>query len=271
MSEKMILKNHQLVDEKQAQVSINERGFLFGDGIFETCKIFNGKIYDYHAHEKRIQLGLKALKFTADIKNLQSDSLKLIAANNVKNGILKIMISRGIGSYGYLPTYESEALIIAETFANRELPQKIKLGVSKNIAPKSIAKTTNSIPYILTKIEAAERNYFDCVMLSEKKFIAETSSANIFWVKNGKVFTSAKSCGILVGTVRNKLLKLSPIKIFEKEAKITELKKADEIFLTNSAFLLAPVDEFLGRKLQRNLGNEFLELLKQDLEKQCRN
>lgn len=268
--QKLILKNHQLVAEKQAQFSINERGFLFGDGIFETCKIFNGKIYDYKAHEDRIKAGLKALKFSAEIKNLEKESLQLIAKNKIENGILKILISRGIGSLGYLPTYESKALIVAQTFEAREFPKKIALGISKITAPKAFAKTTNSLPYILAKIAAAEKKLFDCVMLSEKKFVAETSSANIFWVQNGKVFTPSKACGALLGTVRKKLLKLSPVKIFETEATIAALKKADEIFLTNSSFLVAPVDEFLGRKLQKNFGTEFKKLLQQDLEKQCK-
>ncbi|MBP7709896.1 MAG: aminotransferase class IV [Rickettsiales bacterium] len=267
--QKLILKNHQLVAEKQAQFSIDERGFLFGDGIFETCKIFNGKIYDYKAHEDRIEAGLKALKFSAEIKNLEKEALQLIAKNKIENGILKILISRGIGSAGYLPTYESKALIVAQTFAARELPKKITLGISKITAPKAFAKTTNSLPYILTKIEATEKKLFDCVMLSDKKFIAETSSANIFWVKNGKVFTASKSCGALLGTVRKKLLKISPVKIFETEATAAALKKADEIFLTNSSFLVLPVDEFLGRKLQKNFGNEFKKLLQQDVEKEC--
>jgi branched-subunit amino acid aminotransferase/4-amino-4-deoxychorismate lyase len=268
---KLILKNHQLIAETQVEVSVQERGFLFGDGIFETCKIFNGKIYDFAAHEARIKAGLKALKFSAEIENLEKETLNLIAKNKVQNGILKILISRGTGSLGYLPTYESKALVIAQTFEERQLPKKITLGISKITAPKSIAKTTNCLPYILAKIDAKEKNLFDCVMLSDKKFIAETSSANIFWVKNGRVFTPSKKCHMLLGTVRAKLLKISPMKIFETEAKISALKNADEIFLTNSSFLIAPVDEFLGRKLQKDFGNKFLELLKQDLEKTCKN
>lgn len=269
--QKLILKNHQLVAEKQAQVSVEERGLLFGDGIFETCKIFNGKIYDYKAHEDRMKAGLKALKFSAEIKNLEKESLKLITTNKIKNGLLKILISRGVGSYGYLPTYKSKALTIVQTFESRELPKKITLGISKITAPKTFAKTTNSLPYILTKIAATEENFFDAVMFSEKKFVSETSSANIFWVKNGKIFTPSKTCGLLLGTVRKKLLKLAPVKIFETEATLAALKKADEIFLTNSSFLVAPVDEFLGRKLQKNFGNEFLKLLQKDVEKQCSN
>lgn len=269
---KYIFKNQQLLEETQAKISINERGFLFGDGIFETCKIIAGKIYDYKAHEARIKQGLKALKISAKIDDLENKSLKLIKKNAVLDGILRISISRGIGSLGYLPTNESEALIIIQTLEKRKLPNKINLGISVikkppyNSFPISY-KTNNALPYILTKISAKERGFFDEIMLSQQNFISETSSANIFWIKNGKIYTAAESCDILPGTVRKKLLKISPIKIIEKKAKLNELKKADEVFLTNSAFLILPVDEIsFGKnevkKFQKKISLELKSLLK---------
>jgi branched-chain amino acid aminotransferase len=270
MTEKFIFKNHQLIKEKQAQISIHERGFLFGDGIFETCKIFNGKIYDYKSHENRIKSGLKSLKFSAEIFDLEKKSYQLIKKNKIKNGILRISISRGIGSAGYLPTYESKALIIIETLPERTLPKTISLGISSYKTPKnSLGKTSNALPYILTKIEAQGKKLFDCIMLSQENFIAETSSANIFWVKNGKIFTPKKSCGILLGTVRDKILKKSFVKIKEVEAKISALKNADEIFLTNSSFLITPVDnlDFSKRKLQKVVGEALRKKLLEEFTK----
>ncbi|NBV06936.1 MAG: hypothetical protein EBS06_06870 [Proteobacteria bacterium] len=258
-----IFKNQRLIDKKQAQVSIQERGLLFGDGIFETCRIVNGKIFNFSAHQARINKGLQNLKFFADVSDLEKKSLKLIAKNKIKNGLLRILISRGIGSLGYLPTYKSEPLTLIETLPARKLPKKIRLGISNQITPvKNLGKTLSALPYVLAKIEAQEKNLFDCVLLSSKKFIAETASANIFWVKNNKVFTSAKSCGILAGTARELILKLSKIKIIETEKKISALKNADEIFLTNATFLVISVDEFLGRKLEKKFATQFLKILK---------
>jgi branched-subunit amino acid aminotransferase/4-amino-4-deoxychorismate lyase len=281
---KFIFKNHQLLEEKQAQVSINERAFLFGDGIFETCKIFNGKIYDFKNHQARIIKGLKALKFSAKINDLEKKSLQLIKKNNVKNGILRISISRGIGSFGYLPTEASQSLIIIQTLEERNLPTKISLGVSKIKKPSKNSlpidcKTMQALPCVLTKIEAKEKNLFDCIMLSQENFISETSSANIFWVKKGKIYTASEACDILPGTIRKKLLKISPLKIFEIKARLNDLKSAEEIFLTNSSSLIISVDElvFLNKgkkivkKLQKNFGNEFLKLLQNDVKKSCEN
>lgn len=281
---KFVFKNHQLIEEKQVQVSINERAFLFGDGIFETCKIFNGKIYDFKNHQARIIKGLKALKFSAEIGDLEKKSSQLIKKNNVKNGILRISISRGIGSFGYLPAENSQSLIIIQTLEERNLLQKISLGISKIKKPSRNSlpidcKTMQALPFVLTKIEAKEKNLFDCVMLSQENFISETSSANIFWVKKGKIYTASKACDILPGTIRKKLLKISPTKIFEVKARLNVLKNAEEIFLTNSSSLVIAVDElvFLNRgkkiikKLQKNFGNKFLELLQNDVEKSCKN
>jgi branched-subunit amino acid aminotransferase/4-amino-4-deoxychorismate lyase len=272
---KYIFKNHQLIEEKQAQISVLERGFLFGDGIFETCKIFDEKIYDFKAHETRLKAGLKALKFSAEISDLEKKSLQLIKKNKIKNGILRISITRGTGSLGYLPTYESKALIIIQTFEERKITaKKIILGVSSIKKPASdslpfFCKTNQALPSILCKIEAQEKKFFDCIMLSKENFISETSSANIFWVKNGKIFTPSKACDCLPGTIRAKLLKISPIKIKEVKAKISDLKKADEIFITNSSFLVLPADEVvLGKdriKLRKKIGLEIAEVLKKDL------
>ncbi len=114
----------------------------------------------------------------------------------------------------------------------------------------------SALPYVLAKIEAEEQKSFDAVMLSDKNFVAETSSANIFWVKDGKIYTPHESCGIVLGCVRERLLKMPELKIKKVKAKISALKNADEIFLTNSAYLVILVDEFLGRKLTKNVGGK---------------
>lgn len=274
-----------MIPASQALISIHERGFLFGDGIFESCKIFNGIIYDFRSHQRRIIKGLEALKFSAKIDDLEKKSYQLIKKNQIKNGILRISISRGIGSIGYLPSYESESLIIIEILPERKISPKglpISLGVSeikkppRNCLPVH-CKTMQSLPYVLTKIYAQKQNFFDSVMLSQKNFISETSSANIFWVKNSKIFTPSKACDILLGTIRQRILKISPIKIFEVRASLESLKNADEIFLTNSSLLLLSVDQFvwlsrkkhMTKKLSKNLGVELLKLLQEDVQKSC--
>lgn len=272
---KYIFINNKFIAEKNALISIKERACRFGDGIFETCKIANGIIYNYEAHQARIIRGLKALEISANIKNLKEDSYKLIAKNKIKNGVLRISISRGIGSIGYLPTNESTALIIIEAFeVTINLPKKITVGISKIKAPKRSAilqkcKTMQGLNYILAKIAAKKSGYFDDVMLSEEGFISECSSANIFWIKNNKIFTPSTKCDMLFGNIRQKIINKYPQKINLVEARVSRLAKADEVFITNANLLILPVDELIiGNKkisLQKTLSNHILRLVQQDV------
>ncbi len=279
------MKNYILINQKfslasDATISIYERACRFGDGIFESCKIIDGIIYDYEAHEARIIRGLKALKISADIKNLQNDSYHLIQKNQLKNGTLRISISRGIGSIGYLPTHETAALVIVETTAaQNSLPEKIKLGISSIKVAKQQeflqkCKTMQGLNYILAKIAAREKNNFDDVMLSHEGFVSECSSANIFWIKNHKIFTPSKKCDMLFGTIREKLLQKFPQKINAVEASVTRLVGADEIFITNANLLLLPIDELIfGKnnekkiKLKKTQSSQILQWLQDDIEK----
>jgi len=262
---RFIYKNQRLLTQTQAKLSINERGYLFGDGIFETCLINDHKIYDFPNHLKRLEFGLKNLKINFDTNFLEEKCQGLINKNKVGKGIIKIQISRGQGNIGYAPKDKIKPLLIITTQNLRPTPKNISLGISSYQTPSQyLGKTSNSLSYILTKIEAKENNHFDAIMLDHHKNIAETSSANIFWITNGEIFTPPTSTNIIVGTKRNRLMEISPIKISEKLATIQELEKADEIFLTNSAFLVLPVSKFQKISLKTDISSQLLGTLKQD-------
>jgi branched-subunit amino acid aminotransferase/4-amino-4-deoxychorismate lyase len=267
---KFIVKNQKLIAKRQAKISINQRAFLFGDAFFETIKICNHKIYNFSAHLRRIKKALEFLQFQAKIDDLEKNCEKLIAKNKVKNGLLRIHISRGDKSAGYAPAKNCKPLIIIETLKSRKLPKIISLGISSICAPKINFKSGNAIFYILNKLEAQKQKLFDLVMLDCEGFVSETSSANIFWIKDEKIYTSSQSCNIILGCMREKLLKNFNLKIIEKRAKIDELKNADEIFLTNSSFLILPVDEFLGSKLKKETTQKLKKMLVQDLKNSCK-
>lgn len=266
-----VYQNQRLITQTQAQISINERGYLFGDGIFETCLIHNHKIYDFPGHLERLKFGLKNLKIEFDTSNLESKCYELIKKNQLEKAIIKIQISRGQGNIGYAPKNYTQPLLTITTQDSRPKPENITLGVSSYKPPSQyLGKTTNSLNYILTKIEALENNYFDSVILDQHQNICETSSANIFWVKNNEIFTTPTSTNIIIGTKRQKLLKISPIKISEKLATISQLSEADEIFLTNSSFLIAAVNKFQNKILKTDISNKLLKAFQEDLEVACK-
>jgi aminodeoxychorismate lyase len=250
--------NKKFIKETQALVSIGDRAFRFGDGIFETLKIMSGKIHIYRAHQDRLLKGLSALKIHTDISSLERDCYKLIKKNSIENGILRISISRGSQSVGYYSKKACEPLVIIEAMKEKiTLPKKIRLGISKIKAQKKIkqlqhCKTMQSLNYILAKNSAIENGNFDDVMLDSRGFVSEASSANIFWIKNAKIYTPSLDCDLLPGVVRKKLLEKFDVKITQTRAKIARLKEADEIFLTNSILLALPVDELVidGEKIK---------------------
>ncbi len=246
---KYVFINHKFLLQNNASISINERACRFGDGIFETCKIINGLIYDYKSHETRIKRGLKALQINFKIIDLYKNCLTLIAKNKIVNGVLRISISRGAGSMGYLPQENICPLLVIEAFEWQiKKPAKIRIGFSKIKAPKRSralqkCKTMQVLNYVLAKINAKKNGHFDEILLSEENYISECSSFNIFWLKAGKIYTPSPACDILFGTVRQKIIDKLPYKIHQIKARSPSILDAEEIFLTNSNHLILPVDE----------------------------
>ncbi len=268
--------NYKITKEKDAKISINERGFLFGDGIFETILINNGKIYNFAAHYQRLKNGLDSIKIIFDLSDLKANIEKLIEKNNIKNSLIRIYISRGIGSLGYLPKKNTKPLIIIQ---ERELPSKnnqpinLYLGKITKISKKSLPinnKIAQGLNSTLAKMEAEENDCFDSILLNENDEICETSSANIFWVKDKILYTPHQDCGILSGTMRQKIIDLSPIKVVKTRSKLVELKAADEVFISNISCKIIKVARINPDFQKYNnfyYSNIFKELINNDLQK----
>ena len=267
-----VIINNQIIKEDQAFISIQERGFRFGDGVFETCRVFDGIIYNSEAHFERLRSGIEAIKIKIDLQDLKNNCQKLIKKNSLKNGLIRIYISRGIGSIGYLPINDIKPLTVIETLEMPILglfPIKLFLSEITKISIKSLPinyKLAQGLNSTLARMEAVEKRYFDAVLLNEAGEICETSSANIFWIKNNILYTPAKECGILLGTTRQKIIDLSSIKIAQVKTKINELLNADEVFLTNTSLGIIAVDQFMEKKyLQKKYSGIFTNLLNQDI------
>ena len=128
----------------------------------------------------------------------------------------------------------------------------------------------------MAKIEAQERGLFDVVMPNQDGFIAETSSANIFWLKNDEIYTPAKNCDIVSGTTRARLLELLPkkirgIKLRQVRARISVLKNCDAIFLTNAANGVIVIDELILKGAAKKLEKKFADKIAQIFEDDLRN
>jgi len=260
-NKKFIYKNEQILNHHEALISIDERGFLFGDGLFETCRFINQKIINFEAHLMRIKVGLSTLKFNINIQNIETKCYDLIKKNNLQDGIIRISITRGIGSKGYLPTNETPNLLIIQTKELPQPPKNANLIICDIIPPTFKFKSANALQYVLAKIFAEENNFFDAIMLDEKGYICETSSANIFWIKNKIIYTPSNNCNMVQGTIRGALLELKDLKIKCGKFKISALKNADEVFITNSTLLILPIDKIAFRNKKVNVETKYKKIL----------
>jgi branched-chain amino acid aminotransferase len=257
--------NDNLVNNDQAFISSDQRGFLYGDGVFESCKIYQGQILDFDRHLNRLFKALEYLGIDFFDNNLFQKCQELITKNNCDNAILKISVSRGIGSHGYLPYENCQSLLIIETKPYHPINQVINLGVSYRNPNGFFFKSLSSLPYVLTKIEAKKQDCYDNIIVNDQGLICETATANIFWVKNDKIYTNDDNCGMVLGCMRQKIIEENFFNVNKTTAKITDLLDAQEVFLTNSIHGIIAVnsikkDHFV-KKYQNNLVTELKKLI----------
>ena len=223
----------------EANISIENRGFLFGDGAFETCLIYQQKIINLAEHLKRLSSALEYLAINYDFSQLQQQAENLVKLNNLEHGILKIQISRDVGSVGYLPAQNCPTTTILQNFLPRKIPQHIKLIMSdRGLCGSFPFKSSNSLPYVLAKLDAQKKLAFDSILVNHHQHICETGSANIFWVKNGHIFTSYNN--LVLGLVRNIICQNFVVHLVAENWQ--SLQGADEVFITNSIILLKSID-----------------------------
>jgi branched-chain amino acid aminotransferase len=249
--------NGDFINAGDAKVSCNDRGFKFGDGVFETIYFQNGNLFNIRYHIKRLHSALSAIKikfstieFLSDDANIEFKLKKLINLNQVSNGIVRIAISRGEGSVGYLPVNANKSTVFIEILKGRELPlapASIMLSTYKKI-PKAClpvnVKLSQGLNSTLALLEAKENECEESLMLNIDNYISECSSSNIFWRKGEVIKTPSSACDILEGSVRDYILQR--FKVEEGEYFIDELQDADEVFVTSVGRIVQKVKEIKG-------------------------
>ncbi len=268
--------NNKLIKTEEIYISPQDRGFRYGDGVFDTLLVRNGKIYQLAWHLRRLEDGLKAIKINFMIYELESLCQQLLDANKVTDGLLRIQITRGVGGRGYLPEEGRNVTLLIEAIDKPKSPstpatlwQSSYQKISRQALPVQF-KLCQGLNSTLARMEATEYKCFDSLLLNEKNEICETSSANIFWFKNGELYTPALDCGVLEGSIRTAVIRLSPFKVHKVAANIDELKKAESVFITNVAWKILAVSELkpIDIKWQsEDLSSQILALLENDIKK----
>ena len=260
MTVEYVFLNGQYVTRDQALVPVEDRGLRFGDGVFETIYVREGIMYLWERHHRRLLEGLEALQIRFENNNLKEAALGLLLRNKTEECLLRITVTRGVGSRGYLPYPDlmgHEPTVIMETIAYTPPPleelDKLELTLSvssyEKTSPKTLPtrfKLMQGMNSILARIEAERQGAFDALLLSREGMVSETSSANIFWCIGKTLYTPSLDSGCLAGTMRERIMELSEYRISQDKFKLRHLLKADAVFLCNSAFLVLPITKLAG-------------------------
>lgn len=256
--------NGKLVPKEQAVVSVFDHGLLYGDGVFEGIRVYGGKVFLLDQHIKRLYEGARAIRLTIPVseQELTTAVEETVAANELQDGYVRLVITRGAGSLGLdiQQTSNPQVIIIADTISlyPPELYEKgLKLITASTIRnhPQALSPQVKSLNYlnnILAKIEGTDADCLEALMMNHKGEVAECTGDNIFIVKNGILKTPSTDAGILEGITRNAVIQLAKQAGLEvKELTLTrnDIYVADECFLTGSAAEVIAAVSLDGRQI----------------------
>ena len=249
----MVYVNGKMLPKSQAAVNVFDHGLLYGDGVFEGIRVYKGKIFKCEQHIRRLYGCAKAIRIDLDQHVTRDEMVKIqrdcIKANNLVDGYIRLVVTRGVGTLGLHPFKCPVPGIICiadqiQLFPPELYEQGMRVVVAKRpripiecLDPR--IKSLNYLNNILAKIEAIDRGCLECIMLSTEGFVTEGSGDNIFIVKDGEIFTPPSEAGILEGITRkfviDELAPLAGVHVTEKNLRLEDVFAADEIFLTGSA------------------------------------
>ncbi|MFH1710575.1 MAG: aminotransferase class IV [bacterium] len=251
--------NGKLMPKNNVRIDPLDRGFMYGDGVFESLRTYNGRPFMLDEHLKRLYKATKLLHIKA--LDLKSAVLRTLKADGHKESYIKIMITRGVAAgHGLDPknVISKPTILITADKLKGYPPATYLKGWSAIITDikrgdtLANTKTLNYANNILAKFEASERNASEAIMLTCDGFLAEGTVSNLFFVKHGILYTPSLKSGILNGITRAlaiKLAKKSKIEVIEGYFGKEKLYSADECFITFSGGGIVPIVKVDNKKI----------------------
>lgn len=246
-----IMINSALIPSNDASVSISERGFKFGDGVFETIAVHDRQMRQFNFHMERLKAGLSSIRIPCSLELLESDCTKLLDANQIREGLLRIYVSRGQGGRGYAPDPTMPALVVIEAMPyafQLESPVSLWLSTYEKISPKALpvqSKIAQGMQSTLAMLEAQDQGCKDALMLNADGHVTESTSGNIFWLQNNELHTPALECGVLNGSTRHAIVNSGLWPVKEGHYNLDDLTQAEAVILTNCRVKALPVNRLM--------------------------
>jgi len=254
--------NGDLVNEEDVRISVFDHGLLYGDGIFEGIRVYNNSVFELKAHIERLYKSAKAIRLQISFSQSElADAVEqAVKANNITDGYVRLVVTRGAGDLGLNPFNCKDGciFIIADTIQlyPKELYEEgIKVISATTVRNHPLAippqvKTLNYLNNILAKIEALDNNVPEAIMYNHEGYVAEATGDNVFIVRDNILYTPPVEAGSLEGITRSIVIKLAEkenMKVVEKNLTRCDLYICDEFFLTGTAAEVIGVVEIDGR------------------------
>jgi len=251
-------------DERNARISVFDHGLLYGDGIFEGIRAYNGRVFKLKEHIDRLFCSAKAilLEIPMSHADIMAATVETCRRNRVRDGYIRLVVTRGAGTLGLNPRSCKKPSVIIIAGKIQLYPQElyqqgmdiITVPTTRNLhsALNPAIKSLNYLNNILAKIEANNAGCEEAIMLNAEGFVAECTGDNIFVVKEGHLLTPPLSAGALYGITRRTVMDLaaqSGLAVSEPDLTRYDLFNADECFLTGTAAELMPVVKIDGRTI----------------------
>ena len=269
--------NDKFVPLKNAKVSILDRGFLYGDGVFETMRSYGSKVFHLERHIDRLLISLKILRIKIPYTKNKLCSLvnKTLRFNKLNNAYIKLLATRGIAPRGIDIPKTGKPAVVIYTSPLRKIPESIyKKGIKINFAcvdknEKSFIARIKSLNYldnILARAEVRDGGFDEAIFLNTKSNVTEAAVSNIFTVKKNTIITPPITAGLLPGITRQVVIEIIKkyfrSKIYERNIKPRDLFNADEIFLTNSILEIVPVVKLGKRRIGKGRPGAFSRIIR---------
>jgi aminodeoxychorismate lyase len=255
--------NGQFMPEAQAVVPINDRGFMYGDGLFETMRVVGGRPFRLAQHLERLVRGAEFLqiKLPHPPKELQRFTEQLIEKNHMPESVLRIMLTRGPGRRGYLPADSGPPTLVMTLHETPALATDAQVLWNLVTSPYRISasdvfasfKTTSKMLHIMARADAAARGADEALLVNTNGEAAETATGNLFWVYQDKICTVPTGRGVLPGITRAVVLEICQtlgLQTNKRVIKPEALRNSGGIFITQSTLGIVPVSVFDGEPVE---------------------
>ncbi|MGB0452520.1 MAG: aminotransferase class IV [Bacteriovoracaceae bacterium] len=273
-----------VVPLENAKISVFDRGFLYGDSIYESLITIEGKIFRFDKHLGRLKrsANLMGMEISYTDEEIENFIKETINQSQTKNLRVRLVVTRGTSEEPNLdPTLSTENNIVVMAYERKLNPSwwyekgvEVIIADVQRVSPKSVdpnIKSGNYLNNVLAYKQAKEKNAFEAIMLNQSGFVTEATTSNVWMVKDNIICTPPIHEGLLGGLTRETILELAKAKglsIEEKPIRPQELLSADECFLTSTARFVVPiikVDEItIGNGEPGPISKRLLELLKEE-------